>query len=136
LPAEWVCPACDHVQRLAPENAEPSLTACAVCGNVELYRKKDFPHALGLAILTLACLASAVTYYFYQPWWTWGILIGSALFDGVLYVLVRDVVVCYRCDAHYRALPPGPQHKPFELTIYERYRQEQMRRKLLARPRS
>ena len=52
------------------------------------------------------------------------------LFDAVLYVLVRDAVVCYRCDAHYRGLPPGPEHKPFELTICGA-RQEQMRRKQL-----
>ena len=85
-----------------------------------------------MAILGLSCLASTLTYWWYQKWWTWGILIGSALFDGVLYVLVGDAVVCYRCDAHYRGLPPGSEHKPFELTIFERYRQEQMRRKQLA----
>ena len=132
LPAEWACPRCGLEQSLKPENAEPALTACAVCGNAELYRKKDFPHSLGLGLLALACLAATVTYFLYQPWWTWGILIGSALFDCVLYLIVKDVVVCYRCDAHYRGLPAGAEHKPFELTIYERYRQEQMRRKQLA----
>ena len=136
LPAEWVCPNCDQVLHLKPGVAEPTLTACAACGNVELYRKKDFPHSLGMAILVLSCLASTATYWWYQKWWTWGILIGSALFDCALYVLVRDVVVCYCCDAHYRGLPADPEHKPFELTTYERYRQEQMRRKQLAPPRS
>ncbi len=63
LPAEWSCPKCDRALRLNPENADPTLTACAVCGDPELYRKKDFPHGLGLAILTLACLASTVTYF-------------------------------------------------------------------------
>ncbi len=135
LPAEWSCPRCSLTTHLKPENAEPALTACAVCGNAELYRKKDFPHSLGLGILAAACLASTVTYFCYQQWLTWAILIGSALFDCVLYLVVKDVVVCYRCDAHYRALPPGPEHKPFELTVYERYRQEQIRRKeLAARP--
>jgi len=132
LPAEWACPKCGQTLPMRPENAEPVLTACAVCGNAALYRKKDFPHALGLGLLTAACLASTITYFYYQQWWTWGILIGSALFDCVLYLLVRDVTVCYRCDAHYRAAPPGPEHKPFELTVYERYRQEQIRRKQLA----
>jgi len=132
LPTAWTCPECGQALPLRPENAEPALTACAVCGNAELYRKKDFPHALGLGLLTAACLASTITYFYYQQWWTWGILIGSALFDCVLYLLVRDVTVCYRCDAHYRGLPPGPEHKPFELTVYERYRQEQIRRKQLA----
>ena len=130
-PAEWVCPSCDHVLHLKPGNAEPTLTGCVVCGNAELYRRKDFPQGLGMGILVLSCLASSVTYWLYQKWWTWSILIGSALFDGVLYLVVRDVVVCYRCDAHYRALPSGPEHKHFELTTFERYRQEQMRRKQL-----
>ena len=132
----WSCPKCDHILPLKPENAEPTLSACVVCDNAELYRKKDFPHALGMAILVLSCLASTITYFFYQQWWTWSILIGSAAFDCVLYLLVKDVVVCYRCDAHYRVLPPGSEHQPFELTTYERYRQEQMRRKQFAPPRS
>lgn len=131
LPAEWVCPACDRVLHLKPENANPTLTACVVCGNADLYRKKDFPQNLGMAILGLSCLASTLTYCWYQKWWTWGILIGSALFDAFLYILVGDAVVCYRCDAHYRGLPPGSEHKAFELTTFERYRQEQMRRKQL-----
>ena len=55
LPAEWVCPKCDQVLYLKPENAEPALTACVVCGNAELYRRKDFPQTLGVSILAL-CL--------------------------------------------------------------------------------
>ena len=35
-----------------------------------------------------------------------------------------------------QSLPPGPEHTPFEQTIYERYRQEQLRRKQFAPPRS
>ena len=107
------------------------MTACAVCDNAELYRRKDFPQTLGVSILALCCVASTATYFYYQQWWTWSILIGSAVFDGLLYLLVKDVTVCYRCDAHYRGLPPGPNHQGFELTTFERYRQEQMRRKQL-----
>jgi hypothetical protein len=86
-----------------------------------------------MTILTVACLASCVTYAWYDKWLTWAILIGSAVFDGLLYLYVGDVVVCYRCDAHYRRLPPNPAHKPFELTIHERYRQERLRREQLQR---
>ena len=61
----------------------------------------------------------------------WGlmgtILIGSLAADGFLYLWVGDVVVCYRCNAHYRDLTPSAQHKPFELGIAERYRQERLR---------
>jgi hypothetical protein len=131
LPADWQCPVCDHLLRLSPPPADGTLPACVVCGNRELYRKKDFPHSLGLTILTLACLGSVVTYAFYQPWLTWTILIGSALFDGLLYLWVGDVSVCYRCGAHYRGLPGHAAHPPYELGIGERYRQERLRREQL-----
>jgi hypothetical protein len=114
----------------APGN-EPGLHVCALCGNAELYKKKDFPHWLGLTILTVACLASIIPYWLYHQWLTWTILIGSALVDGLLYLWVGDVVVCYRCGAHYRRLTPGAEHKPFELGIAERYRLERLRREQL-----
>jgi hypothetical protein len=107
------------------------LHACAVCGNSELYKKKDFPHWLGLTILTVACAGSFIPYWLYHQWLTWTILIGSAAFDGLLYLWVGDVVVCYRCQAHYRGSLPGAEHKPFELGIAERYRQEKIRREQL-----
>jgi len=130
-PAEWQCPACDHLVALHLPPEKDTLPACVLCGNTELYKKKDFPHWLGLTILTVACLGSIIPYYLYHQWWTWVILIGSALFDGLLYLWVGDVVVCYRCQAHYRGIPAGDEHKPFELGIAERYRQERLRRQQL-----
>jgi ribosomal protein L37AE/L43A len=129
--SEWQCPQCDHLLRLSADAADPALPACAICGNAELYKKKDFPHSLGMGILVLACLASTVTYWLYDKWLTWAILIGSAAFDGLLYLWVKDVIVCYRCHAHFRGLADNPEHKPFELTIHERYRQERLRREQL-----
>ncbi len=128
-PREWQCPGCDYLQRLAAEAAEGTL--CAACGNGELYRKKDFPHWLGLTILTLACLAFLVTSLLYRQWWGWAILLGSAAFDGLLYLVVGDVVVCYRCAAQHRGFPVQVEHKPFDLSIAERYRQEKLRREML-----
>jgi hypothetical protein len=128
--AEWHCPECDDVIRLASD-VDPALTACPLCGGHELYKKKDFPHKLGMGILVAAILASCVTTLLYQWWLTWGILIGSAAFDGILYLLVKDAVVCYRCQAHFRGVPAREHHEPFELTIHERYRQERLRREQL-----
>ena len=42
-------------------------------------------------------------------------------------------IVCYRCHAHYRGFAASAEHKPFELTIHERYRQERLRREQLQR---
>jgi hypothetical protein len=133
-PAVWQCPACDH--RLAVDSANAAadpLTACALCGNGGLYKKKDFPHGLGLALLTLACLVSFVTYGLYEKWLTWAILIGTALFDGLLYLWVGDAVVCYRCGAHYRGVKATAGYPPFDLGVGERYRQERIRREQLKR---
>lgn len=124
-PQEWECAFCSHRLHVEPPGAE--LTACAICGNHELYKKKDFPHWLGLSILTFACVASVFTYGWYKKWLTWAILIGSAAFDGLLYLWVGDAIVCYRCNAHYRGFAGRDHHRPFELTTGERYRQERLR---------
>ena len=54
-------------------------------------------------------------------WWAWAVLLASAVIDGLLYLAVRDVVVCYRCGAQHRGLGYS-SNRPFELTIQERYR--------------
>jgi hypothetical protein len=123
--SEWRCPTCDHLVQLHG-GPSPALSACAVCGNHELYKKKDFPHGLGMAILVAACIASTVSYWLYDKVLTWAILLGSAAFDGLLYLWVKDVVVCYRCHAEHRGVSSA-EHQPFELTVHERYRQERRR---------
>jgi len=122
----WQCPRCDHLQGVSQGI---DLPTCLICGNRELYKKKDFPHWLGLTILTVACLAFLWAHAVYDPLIAWLILIGSAAFDGLFYLWVGDVIVCYRCGAEYRGFIPGASHHPFELTIAERYRQERLRRK-------
>ncbi|MFO0926978.1 MAG: hypothetical protein U0736_08040 [Gemmataceae bacterium] len=132
--ATWTCPGCEHVVTLAAPAADPALPVCAACGNPELYRKKDFPHTLGMAILVGAFVTSTLTYWWYDKLLTWAILLGSAAFDGLLYLLVKDVVVCYRCHAEHRGVTPDPErHRPFELAVHERYRQEKIRQERLQR---
>lgn len=129
-PVDWQCPQCDH--RLSIAAPPANLPACAICGNRELYKKKAFPHSLGMGILVVACIASVFTYGWYEKWLTYAILIGTALFDGILYLMVGDVIVCYRCNAHHAGIEPGEQHKPHELIAGERYRQERLRREQLS----
>ncbi|MBI2805602.1 MAG: hypothetical protein HYX68_11545 [Planctomycetes bacterium] len=129
LAADWQCPACDHRMRLMA--TEPLIPTCGVCGNHELYKQKDFPHWLGMTILVVALVLSTVTYYSYEKWWSWAFLIGSAFIDGIMYLMVGDVIVCYRCNAHYRGAAPTQAHLPFEITLAERYRQEKIRQERL-----
>jgi len=124
----WQCPACDHHVTADSRVTAESLPVCAVCGNGELFKKKNFPHTLGLTILTSACILSFVTYLSYEKVLTWAILGGTALFDVLLYLWVGDAVVCYRCGAVHSGIKPGPEHQPFDLGVSERYRQERLRR--------
>jgi hypothetical protein len=89
-----------------------------------------------MLILIVACIGFLVAINLYLQWLAWGILLGSALLDGILYMWVGDVVVCYRCSAHHRGFPPNPAHQPFDLGIGERYRQEKLRREQMQAERS
>jgi hypothetical protein len=110
---------------------ESGAAVCVICGNSERYKKKGFPHWLGLSSLAGAFAAFMVLNLLYHQWWAWAILIGTAVFDGLLYLWVPDVVVCYRCNAHHSGLGPTADYPPFELVIAERYRQERIRREQL-----
>lgn len=130
-PPSWQCPQCDHAVSLPPAPAIESLETCAICGNTELYKKKDFPHWLGMSILVGACAAFLVVNAYRYQWLAWAILLGSAVFDGLLYLCVGDATVCYRCGAHYRGFAASEGQKPYDLGIAERYRQERIRREQL-----
>ena len=59
--------------------------------------------------------------------WAIGILMAFALIDLVLYTVMPDVLVCYRCEARHRHGDFGEEHPKFDLEIAERYRQQAIR---------
>ncbi len=126
------CPACGNLYDLTHPAPEAALPSCAACGNAEMYKKKDFPHGLGMIILVGGFVVSTVFWFNYQITLAWAVLIGTALFDTVLYFLVGDVVACYRCGAEHRGLTPAP-HPPHDQGVEERYRQERLRQQELGR---
>jgi hypothetical protein len=128
-PADWQCPACEH--RLLVEPPSPALSLCAICGNQELYKKKNFPHWLGMTILVVGCGGFLIAFGYYQKLLAWAFLLGTAVIDSLLFLWVGDAIVCYRCHAHYRGFIAAETHKPFDLTLGERYRQERLRREEL-----
>jgi hypothetical protein len=128
----WQCRNCPQQLTLTvPDlsNGKP-LSSCLVCGNGQLYRQKNFPQWLGLSLLAFACASFFVLQLLYEPRWAWGILLGSAALDGLLYYFVGDAIVCYRCHAKHAGLPRHPSYDPFELATGEKYRQEKIRREL------
>jgi hypothetical protein len=132
-PGSWPCPTCHHVVPIHDPQGDPALPACAACGNPELYKKKDFPHALGMGIIVGAFVPATIFYCYYQVFWAWVFLLGSFAIDAILYLLVADVVTCYRCNAEHRGVPSLPHHLPHEQTTQEKYRQERLRREEIER---
>ena len=50
-----------------------------------------------------------------------------ALADLALYSLMKDVLVCYRCQARHRLEGPTDSYERFDHERAERYRQEALR---------
>ena len=122
------CTECEWSGALA-ENAivEGRPTRCLVCGCEDLWRQKDFPPLLGLTMVGLGILLSTIAWTMYMPITAIGVLMGFAAIDLILYWLMPDVLVCYRCQARHRHAELDDQHPKFDLETAERYRQESMR---------
>jgi hypothetical protein len=124
------CPACGHTRELRPDAIDSEgLRACPLCATEDLYVQKDFPQGLGLAIVVAGFVASTVFWYYDRPVPALGILLVSALVDMALFYRVPDVTICYRCLSQFRGAGANPdgRHRPFDLAVGERYRQERLR---------
>ena len=100
---------------------------CLCCGNEDLWRQKDFPQALGLLMLVTGGTLSTIAWWYVEPVWALGILLVFAAIDMVLYAVMNDVLVCYRCSARHRKANIHDDHPRFNLELNERYRQEEIR---------
>lgn len=124
------CPRCGwsrHVSETDLQTDGP--VRCFVCGCYDLWRQKDFPPRLGLAVVGLGALLSTIAWSFYWIKTAIGILMVFAIADLMLYSLMRDVLVCYRCGARHRRVNPDEDSPRFDLELAERYRQEAKRLK-------
>jgi hypothetical protein len=89
------------------------IERCAACGHGELYFQKDFNRTTGIALVVLGSI--------FVPW-TYGLsLLGVTILDYIVWRLVKDVIVCYQCQAVHRGYPPNPAIKPFDLVIHDRH---------------
>ena len=149
----YLCPQCDATVRhtiipgqpvncsachwTASENTEGveknKMGCCLVCGGREMFIRKDFPQRLGVTILVVGFAASFVTWYFHWVIATFAILFGTALIDAVLFIVMGNVLECYRCKSQFRDIPQLEGHDAFDLEIHERYRQQSARMKQASR---
>jgi hypothetical protein len=77
-----------------------------VCAGGDFYIRKDFDPKLGLTVVVVGALISAVFYWFGQDLVAYGILGGAALIDLAVYGRLKDLTVCYRCHSEFRGVYP------------------------------
>lgn len=109
------------------------LARCRACGNEELYVQKAFPNWLGMSVVVVAGVGFLVFHSLYWFYAAWACLLGAAALDTVLYFLMGNMTVCYRCGARHTGFPLNPAHASFDLGVAEKYRQEKIRRQELGR---
>jgi hypothetical protein len=117
-------------------SADGSPRHCQVCGNHDLWRQKDFPQRLGLLCVAAGAVLSSVAWFYHRPLIALGLLMGFALADMALFLVMPDVLVCYRCRAKHHAAGPASGHAAFDHELGERYRQEELRLKDAQRART
>ena len=122
------CIHCEKVIAIPKQAVEGKrVCRCLVCPSTELYVRKDFPQRIGVALVGVGIIGSSIAWYHADLMWTFGILFATALIDVLLYALVGDALMCYRCNALYRGAEDMDSHGAFDLETHERFRQRAAR---------
>jgi len=103
-------------------NEQGSLHRCPVCTCRELYVRKNFPHAMGLATVVVAAVSAVCMFAFRQIIWGLAVLGGVALIDAMIYPFSKRCLVCYRCRSEFKDLPIEVNHPGWDLSTGEKYR--------------
>jgi hypothetical protein len=81
---------------------DTSIDRCPVCAGSDFYVRKDFDPKVGLTVVVVGALISAVFYWFGRDLVAYGVLATAVLVDLVVYGRLKDVTVCYRCHSEFR----------------------------------
>ena len=122
------CSECDWQREVATADiTDDRPERCLSCGNADLWRQKDFPQGLGLLLVVTGATLATIAWASFEPLYAFGTLLAFAALDLLLFVFMRDVLVCYRCRARHRKANLGEDYPRFDLELAERYRQEEIR---------
>ena len=117
LDGEGRCPSCSAS---IPLDVSGSLRdarvvdRCPACSGEQLFVQRDFNQKAGLAIVVLGAALAPFTPFYSS-------LFVAAAIDALLYALLPEITVCYRCQAHFRGFVRNPAHNAFDLHIAEQY---------------
>ncbi len=117
LDGQGRCRSCHAPARLElpPELAETLLIErCPACQGSQLYVQRDFNQRAGLLIVIIGAALAPFTPYYAS-------LFVAAAVDALLYALLPEITVCYRCQAHLRGFRRNPRHQAFDLHVAEQY---------------
>ena len=123
------CKSCGWTRQTSEPAKDESLSSCLVCGCADLWRQKDFDQRLGVFIVGIGILLRTVAVAYMMPGVAMMILMAFGMADWVLYAILPNRLVCYRCHAQYRKVPNLEKTGVFDLEVNERYRQEAIRLK-------
>jgi hypothetical protein len=104
-PESIKCGGCGHVLALVYSDSirsDAAVDVCPVCRGADFYVRKDFDPKVGLTVVIIGALISAVFYWFGEDLIAYSILGGAALIDLFVYGRLSDVTVCYRCHSEFR----------------------------------
>lgn len=107
---------CDSCQQATEVVAPPAATlieSCAACGHDQLYFQKDFNRRTGIALVVVGAVLAPFTYFIS--------LAAVTILDYVIWRIVKNVIVCYQCQAVHRGYPQSPAIQPFDLVIHDRH---------------
>ena len=107
------CEACGTVSDVIAPPEGAKVDRCAACGHEQLYFQKDFNRRTGIAIVIIGAVFAPFTYFIS--------LAAVTVLDYVIWRIVKNVIVCYQCQAVHRGYPQNPDLKPFDLVIHDRH---------------
>ena len=101
---------------------------CATCGFDNLYIQKDFNRTLGITIVTVGVFISFIFFAQGNPFWAMLTLLTMAAIDGLIYMAMNEITVCYTCHTLYRGFGRNSSHRGFNLELLEKYGGRKSRR--------
>ena len=118
------CPRCSkdiplHISHAMRE--QNVVDRCALCECPNVYMQKDFNRTFGIVLFLLAAAVSCWLYFYNKVWQAFAVLLGAATIDFLLYRILPNVIICYRCHSQYRAFAVDAKYQPFELGLAEKY---------------
>ncbi len=114
------CPSCgaDLDYRTDEFPASNRLEHCLVCGGDDLYEATQINPRFGVSIVVLGVVLFGGFVYVMPTYRGFllgmSVLLGLAVMDRVLRILLPEVAICYRCKSVYSDLPDEVSHGEYD----------------------